>query len=193
MKKLIILLIIINSYYAFSQSKSTEKVKIESTIVDFLEFYKNVQSDTTLRNYSITKGGYPDSMNQQLIDFDGLEKYLNEINQKKLLSETFLNDLRRYFFYINEKLKLIPPKNELNTIPGLETDLILSTFEPEEILDHIDEGKFNKINIIYNKALVRFRIRKEIEMLFVLTRWKETWKIDYIGYDNTYKYSFGKQ
>ena len=193
MKKLIILLIVFNNYYAYGQSKSSEKEKIESTIVDFLRLYKIIEADTTFKGYKITKGGYPDSTTQQLIDFDGLEKYLAEINQKNFLSETFLNDLRRYFFRINEEMKLIPPQNELNAIPGLGTDLILSTFEPKEILDHIDEGRFNKINIIYNKALVRFRIRKEVQMLFILTRSKENWQIDYIGYDNTYKYSFGRQ
>lgn len=112
-----------------------------------------------------------DSTTQRSIDFDGIEKYFLAIDQKNYLSQTFLNDLRRYFFHINEEMKLIPPSNELNPIPGLGTDLILSTFEPEEILDHIEKGKFNRIEIIYNKALVRFRIRKEIQMLFVLTRW----------------------
>lgn len=193
MKKLFFLLLILFSFEAFSQSKSLEKAKIKSTIIDFLNWYKIYETDTTFKGYNITTGGYPDSTTQRLIDFNGLEKYLLDINQKNYLSQTFLNDLRRYFFHINEEMKLVPPQNELNAIPGLGTDLILSTFEPEEILDHVDEGRFNKINIIYNKTLVRFRIRKEIEMLFVLTRWKENWQIDYIGSDNTYKYSFGRQ
>jgi hypothetical protein len=180
MKKLFLLLTLLFSYQAYSQSKSLEKAKIEKTIIDFLKWYEIYQADTTYKEYKIIKGGYPDSTTQRLIDFDGLEKYLKDINEKNILSPTFLNELRRYFYHLNEEMKLIPPQKELNAIPGLGTDLILSTFEPEEILKNLDKGKFDKISIIYNKALARFKIKKGLELLFVLTRVKENWLIDYI-------------
>lgn len=193
MRKIVLVLLLSISFQGFGQTKSSDRGIIKRSIIDFLKAYKINEADiVAIRSYSLTKGGYPDTT-QIMIDFNGVEKYLADINQKDLLSVSYLDELRRNFYKINEDLKLRPPMNELIGIPGLNLDIILSSFEPREILDHLDEGKFDKINIIYNKALVRFRISKEVKLLFTLTKLNNKWQIDHIGYDNSYKYSIGNQ
>ena len=171
--------------------KNTAQIK--KTIVNFLKWYKKDQKDTSKKTYSTLRGGYPDTTTKPYIDTGGLEMYLNHFRQTGYVTESYLDALRNYFKEIGEGLKAAPKTKDLVKINGMDIDFVLGTFEPEMILDHIKEGRFDKICIIYNKAIVRFRISKVIKVLFTLTRIKNNWMIDYIGYDNTYDYSIGKQ
>lgn len=194
MKGKILILLILICFKGFSQSKSSNKSQIKSTILNFLEWYKFKKADTRSNiGYSLIKGGYPDSITQRLINFDGVEKYLIILNQEDFLSQTFLNNIRNYFVEVNQNLKLIQPSNQLIPIPGLENDIVLGTIEPDAILNNFQKGTFDKVFIIYDKALVRLRISKYLKLIFTLTKDKNKWRIDYIGYDNSYKNSFGNQ
>lgn len=192
MKKLIFLLLILFSFQAFSQSKSIEKAKIENTIIDFLKWHKADGEYVLGEVYFVPRYDSLDSKNNYF-DKDSLELYYNNFRASKFVSEKFIDDLKDYFDYYGKSIGPKPDSGEIVKIDGLDRDIVLGTFEPEEILDHLDKAKFDKFRVIYNKALLRLVIRKEVKMLFILTRWKENWQIDYIGYDNTYKYSFGRQ
>ncbi|MGZ3871830.1 MAG: hypothetical protein ACXVJD_02865 [Mucilaginibacter sp.] len=197
----LIILLLFYSIQGISQTKATrpdsEYDKVKASVINFLNWYKNKELDTAKKDgspfhYSIIRGGYPDTSKQR-IDMEGVEEYLNHLKGSGYLSNTYLNDLRQYFKEIGDHMQAAPKVNALVAVPGLNTDWILKTFEPEMILDHIRQGRFDKINIIYNKAIVRFRISKIVQMLFTLTRINDRWVIDYIGYDGTYKYSISRE
>ncbi|WP_291402365.1 hypothetical protein [Daejeonella sp.] len=97
----------------------------------------------------------------------------------------YLNNLRGYFYEIDSVLIKSPPINigSIVKIDGLDVDFILQNFEPELILNHIDEGKLEEVLILENKAIVKFNIPKTFtKMLFTLTKENGVWLIDYIGY-----------
>jgi hypothetical protein len=197
MKKLLITTFILlfsgGNIIAQAMASRTQQKALTNTIVNFLKWYKVEASDTSKKNYSFTKGGYPDTTTKVAIDMDGIEIYLNHLNQSGFFSETYLNELRYYFKKIDIGLQARQKENDLIKIDGLDRDWILETFEPEMILDHIKEGRTDKITVVYNKAIVRFRISKIVQLLFTMTKSNKKWLIDYIGYDNTYQYSLGKQ
>lgn len=181
-----------------SKQQNSDSHKIEKTVSNFLKWYKSRENDTAKNgtsrpSYSLTKGGYPDTTTKQVINMEGVEVYLSYLRKSGYFSESYLNDLRQYFKEIDKGMQTAPKTNTLIAVPGLNTDWILKTFEPEMVLDHIKNGRFDKVNIIYNKAIVRFRISKVVQMLFTLTKINNKWLIDYIGYDNTYKFSLGRE
>ena len=101
------------------------------------------------------------------------------------MSEIFINNLRGYFYEIDKVLKKSPPISigSIVKIDGLDLDFILQNFEPEDILNHIDEGKLYDVEILENKAIAKFNISKtSVKMLFTLTKENSNWLIDYIGY-----------
>jgi len=177
-----------------TDNQQVTHVKIKATIIGFLKWYKKEQADTAKKPYSITKGGYPDTTTDFRIDTAGLEIYLKQFEKTGYVSETYLNSLRLYFKRIDDELKLDSRhRQELFKVDGLDNDWVLDTFEPEIILNHIKEGRFDKISSIYNKAITRFRISNLVQLLFTLTRYKDKWLIDYIGYDATSQYSMARQ
>lgn len=197
MKKSILIVSILIFCFQYSISQPTSKhlnsIGIKETIIGFLNWYKVEQPDTLKKSYSLLKGGPPDTTTKQRINMDGVEMYLRDFRETGYFSETYLNDLRLYFKEIDDGLQLAPKTKDLIAIPGMNHDWILKTFEPEMVLDHIQEGKFDKIEIIYNKAIARFRISEVVQLLFTLTRSGNKWLIDYIGYDGTSKYSISKE
>lgn len=192
MKTLIIFasLFLICSQITLTQTKENQSIK--NTIIDFLKWHKADGEYVSGEVYFVPRYDPIDSK-ITYFDKDSLELYYNNFRVSKFVSEKFIHNLKDYFNYYGKSIGPKRNPGEIVKIDGLDRDIVLNTFEPEAILDHLDKAKLDKIRIIYNKALVRLVIRKEVKMLFVLTRWKENWQIDYIGYDNTYKYSFGRQ
>jgi hypothetical protein len=188
--------LILTYHTCFGQTinhKDINKIKIERTIINFLNWYKIDDQDTTKVSYAFIKGGYPDTTTKQRIDMDGVELYFTHLRKAGYFSESYINDLREYFRNIDNGLQAAPKLKDLVAIPGLDGTWILKTFDSDMILDHIKKGRFDKIAVIYNKAIVRFRISKIVIMLFTMTRENNKWLIDYIGYDNTYSYSLGRE
>jgi hypothetical protein len=194
MKK--ILLLIAMDFLAmticFGQTKkqSQSQIQIKKTIIGFLKWYKREEADTTKAPYSLTTGGYPDTTTIARIDRDGVEQYLDIFRKSDFVSEIYIDGLRDYFLDVDKLLINGPIMHDLVKIPGMDIDFALKTFEPEAILDHIDNGRITKLYIIYNKATVSLHISRYIDMLFILTRQNNKWYIDYIGDDATKKDSF---
>jgi len=118
---------------------------------------------------------------------NAVEGYLIHIKSSGFVSESFINDLRQYHQKIADDVKNYTPypKSERRfSIPGLNLDVIFG-FEPEEILDHINEGRFTKIYTVYDKAIVKFDISKFKQYIFTLTKVDNKWLIDYYGLDRT--------
>jgi hypothetical protein len=93
--------------------------------------------------------------------------------------------LRGYFYEIDKILVKSSPISigSIVKIDGLDSDFILQTFEPEQILDYIDQGRLEEVLILENKAIAKFNIYETYtKMLFTLTREEGNWLIDYIGY-----------
>ena len=198
MRKLLFFIIIYSLLIsvAFGQAKNHQirNPKIKSTITGFLKWYKSYESDTVKRTYHLIKGGYPDTTTQQRIDKDGVEHYLDDFRKSGFVSEAYIDNFRHYFIAIDEDLKLRPIMKDLVKINGMDTDFALQTFEPEEILDHIDGSKIEKLTVIYNKAIVSLKISRHIVLLFILSKQRNNqWLIDYMGHDATDLNSFFRQ
>ncbi|PWS27799.1 hypothetical protein DHW03_09485 [Pedobacter yonginense] len=196
MKKLVLILIFsILFSVSYGQKKENVDVKnIKCSILNFLNWYRlDEVLDTTKENYP-EKEFHPiivrervDTMIKLSIDMVAVENYLGHIKSSNYVSESFINNLRQYHQKIADEIrnsKPYPASAGEFAIPGLNCDVIFG-FEPEEILDHIKEGRFAKIRIIYDKAMVKFDISRFNQSVFTLTKTNGIWLIDYLGFDLT--------
>ncbi len=187
MKTLLLIFIYLLPTASFAQVKKVplEQAEINKTIMGFLKWYKTRLPSTAPKNYSIATGGYPDTTTQKRINWEGVEKYLNEVRESKFVSENFIDSRRRYIVSINKVLEQTPPLKELRKMYGMDTDFIFPSDEPEEVLDHIDKARIRKLDVIYNKAIVSMYFSKYVNVVFTLTKGEnKRWYIDYMGYDD---------
>jgi hypothetical protein len=189
----ILLLLHINNAFSQRETQMEAQANIKATILNFLNWHKRGEPDSTYGKYSLTKGGYPDSTTKTRIDFNGVAIQMEQLRKSGFFSETFINNLQQYFVVVDKILAERNLSPDLLRIPELDDDFILNTIEPEEVLTKINDGKFDKIELVFNKAIVRFCISKYAVMIFTLTKVKNDWKIDYIGWDTSSKYSVGTQ
>jgi hypothetical protein len=187
MKKLTFVFIWMLSVSAsFGQIKNNnDDVKIKTTIINFLEWYKS--NGDKLYKSPIILGFNQDTIKKGTIvsiDMKAVDDYLENFNKPNYVSKTFLNELRQTYKSVSDTLLKYPLIDYFGPIGGLEADLIFG-FEPEEILDHIKEGKFTKIYTVYDKAIVKFDISKINQYIFIMTRVNNKWLIDYFGLDRT--------
>jgi hypothetical protein len=191
---IIVCFLLLGTCFAQTETHQSNKLKIKTTITGFLKWYKLYESSAPKTNFRFIKGGYPDTTTKQRIDKDGVEQYLDDFRKSGFVSEAYIDNLRHYFMDIDEDLKLQPIMKDLVKINGMDTDFALQTFEPDEILDHIDESKIQKLTVIYNKAIVSLKISKHVILLFILSKQRNNqWLIDYMGHDATDLNSFFRQ
>ena len=203
MRKLIwVVVCLVCNSLSYGQSKTnTESEKIKKTILSFLNWHKIDQhADSTNkinegRKYSpIIVFKQIDTMTKVNIDMAGVEDYLIHLKSSKVMSDIFINELRQYHQKIANEVdqwEPYPTKEGTFAIPGLDCDVIFGC-EPEEILDHIREGKFTGIYQVDDKALVKFDITTIHQYVFTLTRHNGHWLIDSFGFDKTHLKNLGK-
>lgn len=196
MKTLILMLIgTLLFSFSYGQGKANpNEVKIKETILNFLNWYRLEQiadttkkTDTVKMYKEIVVRKQLDTMIKVSIDMKEVENYLGYLKSSNCLSNTFLNNLRQYHQIIANEVELSPPypaKEGTFAIPGFNCDVIFG-FEPEEILDHIKEGRFTKIYILYDKAIVKFDVTNLNQYLFTMTKVDDKWLIDDFGLDRT--------
>ncbi|WP_342332901.1 hypothetical protein [Pedobacter sp. FW305-3-2-15-E-R2A2] len=185
----LILLFVGNQSYA--QQKTSIGV-IRNTVLSFLKWHKSGAEEKPGESYFVPRYDGKDSV-KTYFDTDSLEMYYNNFRKSGFVSEHYINELKDYFNFYG---KFIGPKREpgeIIKIDGLDQDIILNTFEPEAVLDHLDKATITKSLVIYNKALVGVNFSKGVNMIFTLTKSDKKWLIDYIGADNTSQKSFFRQ
>ncbi|MBC6110744.1 hypothetical protein ACFOG5_16820 [Pedobacter fastidiosus] len=193
----LILILIFSLFFSqgYGQKKENgEIVKIKGTIINFLKWYRldqivdtAKQVDSGIKYHPIIVWKQIDTLIKVNIDMKAVESYLVHLRSSNCLSESFINDLRQYHQKIADEIELVKPfpaREGEFAIPGLNLDPIFG-FEPEDILDHIKKGRFTKINIIYDKAIVKFDITNINQYIFTLTKVDNRWLIDYYGLDRT--------
>ena len=202
-KKIVVLLLISGiAAHGYCQGKRSASLAdrrgIETTLIRFLKWHKkedqasNTASESKTSS-SITKGGYPDSTTQLRLDTAGVAAYQNYLRKSGYFSETFLAWVRDYYLAIDKDLEKGSKMNALVKVNGLDVDVLLQTYDTADILDHIDKARLDRCYLIYNKAIARLTISSVVKMIFTLTKTKNKWLIDYIGYDNTSKFSLGRE
>lgn len=168
-----------------NQSINNEK-EIRTTIVSFLNWYK--ENESSIMISPIIRGYNEDSIKKDSIlriDMKSVDDYLSNFKKSNLVFDSFLGNLRAIYKSVSDTLIKYPVIDYFGPVPGLECDLLFG-FEPEEILDHIDEGRLSKVHVIYNKAMVKFDISKFNQMIFCLTKVDNNlWVIDSLSYDRT--------
>jgi len=174
--------------------KNDENAKIYATCLNFLKWYRDAQridSITTLvkkPSIPLIKEVYVNAKYKKLlINNVGVERYIDFYRKSGFLSEVYLSGLKLYFNEINKSLTKNKPvrRNDTIKIDGLDLDIQLQTYEPEEIFDNLYRSKITQMHVIYNKALVGIHFNDNIDMIFQLTKVKGKWLIDYTGHDNT--------
>lgn len=202
-KKTVILLLILGiAAHGYGQGKRSASLAdrrgIETTLIRFLKWHKkedkaiNTASESKT-SLSITKGGYPDSTTQLRIDTAGVAAHQNYFRKPGYLSETFLAWVRDYYLAIDKELEKRPKTKDLVKVNGLDVAVLLQTYDTADILDHLDKARLDRCYVVYNKAIARLTISSVVKMIFTLTKTKNKWLIDYIGYDNTSKFSLGRE
>lgn len=183
MKKFVpIIIFLILSSSVFSQQKrlTTDQLQIQKTVRNFLFWYKTLGHDT-INVPRLINGGFPDTTTSMQMNMNTVEQYLSLYEKSTYVSKSFINNLRHTYQVISNNL-IFSKRNE-GLIEGMEADLILGSFEPEKILDHIKEGQFVLTYVVFEKAIVKFKIGAQEKMLFTLTKnMYDIWQIDDIGY-----------
>ncbi|MBD1384275.1 hypothetical protein IDJ75_03215 [Mucilaginibacter rigui] len=177
--------------FAFAQKtkNQTEEAQIKQTCINFLKWHKAGGEEKLGEKYFVPRYDGKDSV-KTYFDRDSLETYFNNFRNSGFTSELYIGQLKEYFKYYEKFIGKEPKKGELIKIDGLDKDIVLNTFEPEEILENLRKFKITKILIIYNKALVGINFKKNVDMIFQLTKGKDKWLIDYVWPDNTSINSF---
>jgi hypothetical protein len=188
MKKIILMTVFMSLLNTISYSQSHERLansELEKTVHGFLNWYKAKGNE--LKSSPIVLGFNKDSIKKDSIvriDMPAVEEYLKNLKKSNYVSEVFLNNLREIYKNVSDTLVKHPVVDYFGPVPGLESDLIFG-FEPEEILDHIREGRFTKIYVVYDKAIIKFDISDFNQYIFTLTKLNGRWLIDYFGLDRT--------
>lgn len=168
-----------------NESSNNEK-EIKSTIVDFLKWYK--ENEPKLMTSPIINGYNEDTIKKDSllrVDMKSVDEYLFNFKKSNYVSNSFLGNLRAMYKSVSDTLIKYPLIDYFGPIPGLECDLLFG-FEPEEILDHIDEGRLSKVYVIHKKAIVKFEISEFNQIIFCLTKVDNNqWIIDNLDYDWT--------
>ncbi|RZK20678.1 MAG: hypothetical protein EOO86_03620 [Pedobacter sp.] len=168
-----------------NESLNNEK-EIKSTIVDFLKWYK--ENEPKLMTSSIINGYNEDTIKKDSllrVDMKSVDEYLFNFKKSNYVSNSFLGNLRAIYKSVSDTLIKYPLIDYFGPVPGLECDLLFG-FEPEEILDHINDGRLSKVYVIYKKAIVKFEISEFNQMIFCLTKVDNNrWIIDNLDYDWT--------
>ena len=186
MRKIFYIILFVGVFTDISAQQTTQD-SIKHSIIGLLKWHKvNYLNDPSPKRYPIIKDVViSKKLKKQAVDKMGVEKHLDFFRSSKFLSEIYINNLRGYFYEI-DKILIKSPSVSIGSvvkIDGLDLDFVLQTFEPEEILNHIDEGKLDEVLVLENKAIVKFNISSTYtKMLFTLTKEKDHWLIDYIGY-----------
>ncbi len=202
MKKIIFVFVsslVFNFCWGQQKRNDSNKESVKKTINSFIEWYcqkkekqKNKVLDSGVLHNSIVLWEEIDTLVKPTVNMIAVEGYLNILKTSSCLSETFINNLRQYHQTIKNELEAVDPspKSEgIYSIPGLNLDVVFRSFEPEEIFDRYKTGVFRQISIIQNKAIAQFYIPQssnfgDTKMLFTLTKEKDNWLLDYIGYYN---------
>jgi len=176
----------------FTQSKAQEPdAAIRKTVIGFLKWYKSngekIEQSPIVVGYRERADTVHDTSIKNdtvKIDMIAVEQYLTNFKNSNFVSDAFLNDLRIIYANVSKGLQRKPVVNYFGVIGGLEADLIFG-FEPEDILDHITEGRFTRIYRVYNRALVKFNISENDQYVFTLSKHDGKWLIDSFGFDRT--------
>lgn len=183
MKKMLVFILLLSVTISNAQQKVPID-KIKETVISFLKWHKSGGEYKPGQNYFVPRYDGKDSV-KTYFDADSLAHYYAAFRNSGFVSEQYINELKSYFNYYGKFIGPKPADGEIVKIDGLDRDIVLSTFEPEAILDNLDKAIITKSLIIYNKALIVVNFAKEVNMIFILTKHEKKWLIDYLGPDNT--------
>lgn len=151
----------------------------KDVIIQFLKWYKvNLQKVNKLP--ILTK----DSVNNFMVNTKACDTYLNLLNSSKCLSPRYIAYWRSYF---NDQATGLQSNPVNSDIPeGFDLDFVLITQEPELVLNHISEARFNTHSLNKNMARIGISWPKQTGMDYIieLSKNKFGWQIDFISTPN---------
>jgi hypothetical protein len=171
------------------RAQQTQDTLAMKTVIEFLKWHKSGATFKDSNHYFIPKYNGK-GINKTYFDPKGLNRLYNHFRSSGYVSEVYINQLKDYFLFYGRTIGSKPKSGDIIKIDGLDGDIILGTFEPEVILDNVENSNISKSLIIYNKALLSVSFAPNVELVFTLSKLGNKWLIDYIGPDNTKTDSF---
>lgn len=89
------------------------------------------------------------------LDFKVVDNYIENAKLPRYFTDRYIRNLISAFVAIDKHLKAYP-KND-GTVDGLESDLILHSQEPEELLAQIISGKIKCAKLVPDNVLIDFQ------------------------------------
>lgn len=169
----------IPKYKTSYASRSNHTQSPKEVIIQFLKWYKsNIEK---VNKFPIL---IKDSADNFMINTTACNNYLKVLNSSKCLSPRYIAYWRSFF---NDKATGLQSNPVQSDIPeGFDLDFVLSTQEPELILYHISQTKFETHSLTNTSAVIGLSWPLEDGMQYnvEMHKNKQGWQIDYIATTN---------
>ena len=147
----------------------------ETTILNFLKWYKdngiNLANDLVDGN----SGGKWDSTKFYSVNFPATEKYLKTLTETGMLSNKYADKWRDYFIKCDQHFKEQPAND--GPPEGFDYDFILFSQE-DPGLSELHKIKFDVLNKDTNSALILIKFPSDYQYKYHLSKFGQQWKID---------------
>ena len=153
------------------ESKATEAEQARNAVLNLLSWYKNNIGAASRIQLVNQKEGTPYSVN-----FKNGERYLTFLKSSNRLTDSYLNEWRKYFGERDAGFKFTGQKEGPPT--GFEYDLVMLSQEVDLQLASLDSIKIDAVKVSNNKATVHCTLLDSYE--FRLIKRNNRWMINEI-------------
>lgn len=164
-----------------SESNSQKPIardELDNAIRGYLKWFR--ENRLRLDRFALVSGKPGDATKMYTVNFAQTDLYLNELKTSGFVSNTYIENFRKYFKTCNENLIKYPQYD--GPAIGFGFDQVMGSMEPEEILDRIETLKITR-KIHGSKALASINVSKYMELTIGLTNENTKWLIDSIHFE----------
>ncbi|MEO5943494.1 MAG: hypothetical protein ABIP30_03595 [Ferruginibacter sp.] len=169
----------VSGYSGSFASQNNIQPSPKEMIIRFLKWYK-----TNLQKANKFPILVKDSADNFMVNTNASDNYLKLLNSSKCLSPRYIAYWRSYFD--DQAIGLQSNPVQSGTPAGFDLDFVLVTRQPELILDHVNEARFDTYSLSKNMARIGVSWPKQpgLEYIIELTKNKSGWQIDFISSPN---------
>lgn len=149
----------------------------ETTILNFLKWYKDNGTNLAIDLVSGNSGGEWDSTKFYAVNFPATEKYLKTLTETGMLSNKYADKWRDYFKKCDKQFK-DQPQND-GPPEGFEYDFVLFSQE-DPGLSELDKIKFDVLKKDANLAQIQVNFPSDYHYNYHLSKRGQHWTIDNI-------------
>jgi hypothetical protein len=151
------------------------KVQPAGTILNFLRWYRSNKNELN-KIELVSHSANPDSSKYYVVNFEGTEQYLSQLQKSGFVSDKYISKWRTYFEKINEELKNTP--QEKSTVKGMDFDLVMVSDEYDEDLKRIEKSTVEYQNVSNDQGTVTIGLPTVGRLKYKITKESGKWLID---------------